>query len=134
MFTVYSAGLGAVEANSEAEHSSRQGRRKNTASRFIVMAVLSNIYAGVINAGSRGKSPLPTISSPHWSLGSPGALRADNVFAVEALAHGDAGLAGDAVVRVDGLEAIAFLGDMEDVAAVGPGGRDLGGEFRLGGK
>ena len=56
---------------------------------------------------------------------------ADNVFAVEALAHGDAGLAGLTIVGMDGLEAAALLGDVEDVAGFRPGWRDLRREARL---
>ena len=57
--------------------------------------------------------------------GLAGAFGPDDVFAVEALAHGDSGFAGDAVVGMDGLEAVALLGGVEDVAGFGPGGWDL---------
>lgn len=59
------------------------------------------------------------------------ALGADDVFAVEALAHFAVGRAGDAAVAADGLQAAAFLRDVEDVAAFAPCWWNLGREVGL---
>ncbi len=58
-------------------------------------------------------------------------FRPDNVFARKALPHGNAGLARDAVVGQDRLQTLALLRDVEDVAALRPCGRDLGGQLRF---
>ena len=65
---------------------------------------------------------------------SAGSFGADDVFAVETLAQTWSRFSGevaDAFGLWDGFEAVAFFGDVEDAAALAPGGRDFGSELGL---